>query len=422
MIYRFGSFTFDTDGFVLASGPQPLSVEPQVFSLIQFLIENRDRVVTKDELFENIWDGRIVSDAALASRINSARRALGDDGKTQAVIRTFPRRGFRFIAEIVGDDDRSGDGQSQSLNRPSIAVLAFNNLSGDTEQEYFSDGISQDIITALSKFRWFFVIAWSSSAAYKGKAVPAREVAAELGVRYVLEGSVRRSSNRVRINVQLVDAATEKHVWAEIYDRETEDIFDLQDDITESIVGAVEPELSAAERERAKRKQPENLDAWDLYQRGMWHVRRPGEEDRETAETLFLRAIELDDGFDAACAGIALVRYLRVVTGWSDTHKEDLDRAIRAAEQAISIDARNPVAHYVLGGVYIMKGSLDSAIAELEEALDLNPNSALSNMTLGFAICWSGRAQESLSYFHKAIRLSPHDPLRWAFEGHIGNA
>ena len=153
MIYRFGSFTFDTDGFVLASGPQPLSVEPQVFSLIQFLIENRDRVVTKDELFENIWDGRIVSDAALASRINSARRALGDDGKTQAVIRTFPRRGFRFIAEIVGDEGRSGDGQSQSLNRPSIAVLAFNNLSGDTEQEYFSDGISQDIITALSSSR-----------------------------------------------------------------------------------------------------------------------------------------------------------------------------------------------------------------------------------------------------------------------------
>lgn len=369
MIYRFGSFAFDTDNFDLSSGSQPISIEPQVFSLIQFLIENRARVVTRDELFENIWDGRIVSDAALTSRINSARRALGDDGKAQTVIRTFPRRGFRFIAEIAGDEDRSGGSQRQSLNRPSIVVLPFANLSDESAQEYFADGMSQDIITALSKFRWFFVIDWGSSAAYKGRGVPAREVAGELGVRYVLDGSVRRSSDRVRVNVQLVEAASGNHIWAERYDREIGDIFDLQDDMTERIVGAVEPELGAAERARAQRKPPGNLDAWDLYQRGMWHRWRLTKEDKETAESLFLRAIEMDDAFDAAYAGSAAVHYAQVISGWADAPEETLNRAVRAAQKAISIDAKNSVAHYVLGGVNIMKGDLDTAIAELEPCL-----------------------------------------------------
>ena len=205
MRYGFGDYSLDTDGFTLTANGEEIAVEPQVFTLLQFLIEHRADVATKDDLIAHVWDGRIVSDAAITSAINLARRAVGDDGKAQSVIKTFPRRGFRFVAGIIGDTGAAPKPAPQA-DKPSIAVLPFENLSADPEQEYFSDGITEDIITGLSRFHWFFVIARNSSFTYKGSAVDVTQVARELGVQYVLEGSVRKSGDMVRITAQLIDA------------------------------------------------------------------------------------------------------------------------------------------------------------------------------------------------------------------------
>ncbi len=307
-------------------------------------------------------------------------------------------------------------------DKPSIAVLPFDNMSGDPDQEYFADGIAEDIITALSKFRWFFVIARNSSFTYKGKSVDVKQVAEELGVRYVLEGSVRKAGSRVRISAQLIDAATGNHVWAERYDRELADIFDLQDEMTAIIVGAIEPELGSAERDRAKRKPPENLDAWDRYQRGLWHLWRFTRDDYGEAERLFQSAIDLDPGFGPAYAGVAYLFTLRVIFGWTDTPDQTLGRALRAGQLAVSTDDKDPFAHFALGRVQTLQGEFETAIAELEKAIDLNPNLALAYYGLGFALSWSGRAREALPHIHKAIRQSPHDPLLWRFENMAGVA
>jgi len=295
-------------------------------------------------------------------------------------------------------------------------------MSGDPEQEYFSDGITEDIITALSKFRWFFVIARNSSFTYRGKAVDVKQVARELGVRYVLEGSVRKAGSRVRISAQLIDAATGNHVWAERYDRELADIFELQDEMTATIVGAIEPELGGAERARAKRKPPDNLDAWDRYQRGLWHLWRYNRDDYGEAEKLFQASIDLDPGFGPAYAGVAYLLNSSVIMGWTDAPDQTLGRALRAGQLALSADDKDPFAHYALGRVLTMQGDFEAAIAEVEKAIDLNPNLALAYYGLGFALTWSGRAREALPHFHKAIRQSPHDPALWTFETMTGFA
>ena len=307
-------------------------------------------------------------------------------------------------------------------DKPSIAVLPFDNMSLDPDQGFFADGIAEDIITALSKFRWFFVIDRNSSFTYKGKSVDVKQVAEELGVRYVLEGSVRKAGSRVRISAQLIDAATGNHVWAERYDRELADIFELQDEMTATIVGAIEPELGGAERARAKRKPPDNLDAWDRYQRGLWHFWRYTREDTDEAERLFQSAIDLDPGFGPAYAGVAYLLIFHVVYGWTDTPDQTLGRALRAGQLAVSTDDKDPFAHFALGRVLTMQGDFEAAIAELEKAIDLNPNLALAYYGLGFALTWSGRAREALPHFHKAIRQSPHDPALWTFETMTGFA
>src|SRR5690348_15320955 len=263
----------DTDRRELRRGAESIAIEPQVFDLLVYLVENRERVVSRDDLIASVWGGRIVSDSTLATRINAARKALGDSGEQQRLIRTIARKGLRFVAEVQARsshdglaDDASHEPPRTALplpDRPAIAVLPFLNMSGDTEQEYFSDGITEDIITALSRLRWFFVIARNSTFAYKGKNTDVTQVGRELGVRYILEGSVRKSGQRVRITGQLMDATTGNHIWAERYDRELTDIFDLQDEITASVTAAIEPKLLAAEGLRVESRSIEDLDAWD---------------------------------------------------------------------------------------------------------------------------------------------------------------
>ena len=271
--FVFGDHTLDGDRRELRRGAEPIAVEPQVFDLLIYLVQNRDRVVSKDDLIEAVWGGRIVSDSTLTSRINAARKAIGDSGEEQKLIRTDRAQGpalCRRRAQMQPSGPRAHDSAGTTAersgrfpratlplpDRPAIAVLPFINMSGEPEQEYFSDGISEDIITALSKLRWFFVIARNSSFTYKGKAVHLKQIAEELGVGYVVEGSVRKEGERVRITAQLNDVATGSHIWAERYDRDIADVFAVQDEITEAIVAAIEPQLYAAENFRAQRKAP----------------------------------------------------------------------------------------------------------------------------------------------------------------------
>src|SRR5665213_928481 len=313
MILSFGDCEIDVERRELRRAGTPVHVEPQVFDLLIYLTQNRERVISKDDLIASVWDGRIVSDSTLTSRINAARKAIGDSGAGQKMIRTVPRKGLRFVGDVRPPTDGAGtdpaaaapaaqltEPSRQALplpDRPSIAVLPFSNMSGDAEQEYFSDGISEDIITALSKLRWFFVIARNSSFVYKGKAVHLKQIADELGVGYVVEGSVRKVGERVRITAQLNDVATGSHIWAERYDRDLADIFAVQDEITEAIVAAIEPQLYAAENFHAQRKPPDSMDAWDLVMRALSHYWRVTRQDNVVAQALLEKAISIDQNY-----------------------------------------------------------------------------------------------------------------------------
>ena len=298
-------------------------------------------------------------------------------------------------------------------DKPSIAVLPFDNMSGDPEQEHFADGISEDLITALSKIRWFFVIARNSSFTYKGQAVEVKRVASELGVRYVIEGSVRKAGSRVRISAQLIDATTGRHVWAERYDRSLVDIFELQDEMTQTIVGAVEPELSAAERERAARTPPESLGAWETYQRGLWHMWRFAKDDVAEAQRLFRQAHELDPAFATPYAFESYSHFVDVFLGYAEVPGKSLESALTAAKKALALDDKDPVAYFALGRVYMMRGEHDASVAELEKALELSPSFALAHHGLGVTLVLSGRLEEGAGELDKAIRLSPRDPILW---------
>jgi TolB-like protein len=291
----------------LKRGSELIAIGPKVFDLLLFLVQNREQVVTRDDLLHSVWSGRIVSESTLTSHINAVRKAIGDTGKEQRLIRTVSRRGLRFIGKIeeqelpasipIAATIIAGEKLTPVLalpDSPSIAVLPFRNLSGNVEQDYFADGIVEDIITALSRIRWLFVIAHNSSFTYKGRTVDEKQVGRELGVRYVVEGSVRQSESRIRITGQLVDASAGTHLWADRFEGRLDDIFELQDQIATSIVGAIASQLERAEIERARRKPTGNLSAYDNYLRAMPHLHRGTREAIDEALPLFYKAMQLD--------------------------------------------------------------------------------------------------------------------------------
>ena len=424
MQFLFADYILDTDRRELRCGADPIAVEPQVLDLLIYLIENNDRVVSKDDLIASIWGGRIVSDTTLTSRIYAARRAVGDSGRNQKLIRTIARKGLRFVGEVIrkadGEPARTADPppddadkampQAPALpDRPSIAVLPFSNMSGDQEQEYFSDGISEDIIMALSKLRWFFVIARNSSFLYKGKAVHMKQIGEDLGVGYVVEGSVRRSGDRVRITAQLNDVVNGSHIWAERYDRDFADLFAVQDEITEAIVAAIEPQLYAAENFRARRKPPGNLDAWDLVMRALSHYWRVTRQDHAIAQDLLEKAIAIDPHYGQALAVLSASYTFAAHMGWVEL-KTVAPAAERAALAAIRADSEDPWAHHALGAVYLITRRFEDSLAEFELALRLNPNFSQAQNYYGTALGFCGRWQEGVEAAMRAIRLSPRDP------------
>jgi TolB-like protein/Tfp pilus assembly protein PilF len=296
-------------------------------------------------------------------------------------------------------------------DKPSIAVLAFQNMSGDPEQEYFSDGITEDIITNLSKYRGFFVIARNSSFTYKGQAVDVTRVGRELGVRYVLEGSVRKAGRRVRITAQLVDATSGSHLWAEKYDRDLIDLFAIQDEITREIVGSLAPQMLDTEMQRARRKDPQALDAWELAIRAQWHLARLTREDNAEAMRLATESTRLNPGTTAGLNIAAFAHIYQAVYGWSASPGQSFVAAHEAASRAVAIDARDEVAQTALGSTEVFMGQHDSAVARLRDAVELNPNFTWAHGDLGLALTFAGQAEEAVGPFNEAVRLSPRDPF-----------
>ena len=422
MLYCFEAYSLDTETRELKRGGEPVALEPQVFDLLVYLIENRDRVVSKDDLIASVWQGRVVSDSTLTSRINAARKAVGDSGEQQSLIRTIARKGIRFVGELrdtaAAREAAAAEPARPAVtlpDRPSIAVLPFVNMSGDAEQDYFSDGISEDIITALSKLRWFFVIARNSSFTYKGKSVHLNQIADELGVRYVLEGSVRKGGDRVRITAQLNDVATGSHIWAERYDRDLADVFAVQDEITEAIVAAIEPQLYAAENFHAQRKPPDSLDAWDLVMRALSHYWRVTRQDNVVAQALLEKAISIDPNYGQALGVLASSYMFSAHMGWADANTPA--NAERAARAAIHADSEDPWAHCALASAHLISRRFDDSLAEFELALRLNPNFALAQGYYGLSLAYSGRWQEAADAARRALRLSPRDPFSAVYCG-----
>jgi TolB-like protein len=431
LLFLFDDFSLDTDRRELRGAAGLIAVEPQVFDLLTYLVCNRDRVVTKDHILAAIWHGRIVSESALTTRINAARSAIGDSGEAQRLIKTLPRKGLRFVGAVREANEPPAlplllaSGQLRPLalpDRPSIAVLPFANLSGDPEQEYFADGTVEEIITALSRMRWLFVIARNSSFAYKGRATDVRHIGHELGVRYLLEGSVRKAADRVRITAQLIEAATGAHLWAERYDRNLADTFVVQDEITGSVVGAIEPELRKIEQQRAIRKSPETMDAWDQYMRGMWRFYQFTADDNAAAEALMRGAIELDPTYAQGHIGLSRVFTQKILWQWSDDIDADRQAGRAAARRAVELDDQDSYSHYVLAWQSLLNLDHDASIAAAQRAIDLAPNFALGYFVLGSARVFLGRFEQSADAFQRAMRLSPHEPMAFFYGLHLALA
>lgn len=436
MQFLFADCVLDPDRRELTRVAKPVAIGPQVFDLLLYLVQNRDRVVTKDHLLEAVWGGRIVSESTLTSHINAVRKAIGDNGEEQQLVRTVPRKGFRFVGDV-----READGAEQSAkgnqaassapsrpvpaapSKPSIAVLPFQNLSGDPEQAYFADGVVEEIITALSRVRWLFVIARNSSFTYQGRAVDVTRVGQELGVGYVLEGSVRKAADRVRITGQLIDAVTGAHLWAERFEGTLDDIFELQDRIAESVAGAIAPQVELAEIERAKSKPTASLTSYDCYLRGLAHMHRGTKESVAEALPLFHRSIELDSEFAAAHAMTAWCYFWRKVNGWSSADPKEIAEGVRLARRAVELGRDDAVA-LTRGGHALahLTGDLDTGIALLDRAVFLNPNLASAWFLGGFLRIWHGESESAIAHFEHAMRLSPVDPELYRMQGGIAMA
>jgi adenylate cyclase len=320
-----------------------------------------------------------------------------------------PVRAYRVIYDEQAVPQASGRADSRAT-RPSIAVLAFENFSGDPDQEYVADGIAEDLITELSRLRWLQVTARNSTFTYKGTPVDVKQIGRDLGVRYVVEGSVRRGGKRIRITAQLIDASTGNHIWAERYDRDLSDIFALQDEITETLVSTLQEEVGDFERERARRTPPDNLDAWDAYQRGLWHLWQVDAENLTEAQRLFNSAIKLDPDFAQAHAAMAFSYLVGAQNNAIASPTHSLERALRFAKTAVALDDKDAMAHASMGRIYSFKGDFEAAVEESNIAIELSPSLALAHYGLGVALWFRDESPDAIPALDTAIRLSPRDP------------
>jgi adenylate cyclase len=426
MRYLFDDYALDADRRELSRGGRTVRLEPQAFDLLEYLIRNRERVVSRDDLLAAIWGGRIVSDSAMATRINAARCAVGDTGKAQRLIKTVPRKGIRFVGMVreegvssIPGTDVSSPSTTPHLplpDKPSIAVLPFANLSSDPEQEYLADGIVEDIITELARFGELFVIARNSSFQYKGKATDVRQVGRELGVGYVLEGSIRRAGERIRISAQLIDATTGAHRWADHYDRKLDDTFAVQDEVVRTIVALLAVHVNKAETERAGAKPPAMWLAYDHYLRAA-HTLAVFNSSFSKAELLqarrdLERALAIDPNYSRAHAALSRSSMELWVRRWDDDcpWTAGIEAAYQSAREALRLAPNLSDAHVALGWALSYMRQHEAAIAAFERATQLNPNS--TDYHFAFALLVAGEAAKAIQTLQAHMRLDPFYPPR----------
>lgn len=420
-VLRFDEYELDTSLFELRKSGERIPVEPQVFDLLVFLARNYERTVTREELFAEIWGGRIVSDAALSSQIKVARRALGDDGTSQRFITTVHGRGFRFARPVEGltpkpvNGHRVSEPQPVATIRPSVAVLPFINQNRDPEEEYFADGVTEDIITSISKHRWLAVVARNPAFAFRNSTEGARAIGQKLNAQYLVTGSIRKAGARFRITVELVDATTERSVWCERFDREMRDVFELQDEISGLVAARIEAELGLEEQRKALKQTRKNLGAWDAYQLGSVEFYKFTRDSNLRAQELFRQSIVLDPQFGGAYSRLAYAIVLGMIYFDNEPDRELLDEALVLAKRAIELDDQDANGYFTIGRVYLARREYDLAIDALEHAIEVNPSLAVSYCGLGDSLAYEGRLDEAIEQFEIAINLSPHDPFRWAF-------
>jgi TolB-like protein len=420
MVLAFGDHRLDIERRELRCGAEIVSVEPKVFDLLAFLVQQRDRVVSKDDLLRAVWGGRIVSESALTTRINAARKAVGDDGASQRLIRTFTRKGVRFVGDVtvvtggtkaidgeVGCSSGGNDPAPDVSGKPSILVLPFLNMSGDPAQDYFVGGMVEEIITALSHIRWLFVIARSSTFTFKGQPIDVKQVGRDLGVRYVLEGSVRKAGDRVRITGQLIDAATGAHLWADHFDGLLEDVFDLQDKVASSVAGVIEPALQAVETSRSANRATADLTAYDLYLRAYAMFLSSARQIPE-ALRLMEQAIARDPHYGPALAWAAICCFRLLLDGRSDDPAADRLKGPDFARRALEVAGDDPavLANAALALAYFGE-DIGAMMALVDRALVLNPNFARGRHIGGLLRVWAGQPDLAIRHLDAALRLSP---------------
>ncbi len=417
-IHLLGLFRLDTTAEMLFRGAEAVALSQRAVVLLRVLVERAGLPVSKDALLEAAWPGLAVEESNLTVQVAALRRVLEEEAGAEGWIQTLPRRGYRYVGPVATADPQAATmtpAPAPALpDKPSIAVLPFQNLSADPEQEYFADGMVEDIISGLSRIGWLFVIARNSSFTYKGKAVDVKQVGRELGVRYVLEGSVRKAGARVRITGQLIDATSGGHIWADHFDGALEDVFDLQDRMTESVVGAMEPRLQRAEIERARRKPTESLDAYDCFLRGMASFHLFSRDSLLEARRLFERATELDPNYASPYGMAAWCVQLSKTNGWlADTERESAD-AVRLARRAAALGKDDPTALWSAGhSLAYLAGEVETGITHIDRAIALNPNLAAAWGVSGWVHMYLGEPVVAIERLERSMRLSPLDPFSY---------
>ncbi|MBO9648174.1 MAG: winged helix-turn-helix domain-containing protein [Variovorax sp.] len=418
-ILAFGPFRLDADAGILFHGTEPTSLGRRAVALLLMLAQRSGVPMSKEGLIEAAWPGLVIEDSNLTVQIAAVRRVFDDLAGGADWIETLPRRGYRYVGPAVTMQDPDQAPLPLALpalalpDKPSVAVLPFSNLSGDADQDYFMEGIVDDVITGMSRINWLFVIARGSTCTYKGRTVDVKRVGRELGVRYVLEGSVRKAHDRVRITTQLVDASTGAHVWAERYDRPYGDIFALQDEIALSVVGAIAPSLRRAEIKRVNRKRPDSLDAYDLVLRAQPDVDSGMPAQVTRALTLLERAIELEPAYALAHGNAAMCHHCLFLRAGL----QEVERAasIRHAQSAI-VQGQDDALALTWAGFSIGMDAHDrvAAFTALEAALAISPSSALTYILGSVMLAWGGEAERAIEWSQRGLRLSPFDSWAWA--------
>jgi TolB-like protein len=418
----FEGFRLDLRGGVLyrlgqKDASAPVALGPRSIRLLGLLAARQGEVVSKDAIIRTVWPGRVVEEANLNVQVSKLRRILDQNRGQDSCIQTIPERGYCFVAPVtrLGVDARPAspaiaDLAAHPKQRLSIVVLPFDNLSRDPGEQYLADGITEDLTTNLSRFIDVVVISRYTAFTYRDKPRDTRQIGRELAIRYLLEGSVRRSAERVRVKAQLIDAEADAHLWAERFDRHLSDLFEWQDEVAAAIAGAIEPELLKSERNRIARRPLQTADAYEFYQRGLWHFYRYTKEDNLEAQALFRRALAVDPQYPQPTAQLAITLCNAAYLGWADDVTRNYLEAYEIAQRAVGLDARYPAAHFALGLVCMWMRRSDLAMSSFQEAISRNPSYAAAHVLLGQMHLYRGHPEEAIVLAEKGIRLSPKDP------------